>query len=190
MDQHGLLGWSRDGKGRGADQERGSAAGSPESLCAAGVFGVDRRGQCIDGVADLGLRPVLVSRRNRFCDGAPDQFGPHSEEERFARMGLNWGTPETHRDQRKGHSFSCERPLGRRVPGTAFFIGQSLHPSRRCEESRYLATLGDTVSNRVSADAVGRRGRFPEGRYPSQIEIGAPPENAPSGGGRQSLSIR
>ncbi len=47
-------------------------------------------------------------------------------------------------------------PLGRRVPGTAFFIGQTKRPSRRHEESRYLAKLGDTVSNLVSANAEGR----------------------------------
>ncbi len=50
------------------------------------------------------------------------------------------------------------------------FTGQNSQLSRRCEEGRHRATLGAAVSNRVSADAVGRRGRFPEGRPPPQPE--------------------
>ncbi len=71
-------------------------------------------------------------------------------------------------------------PLRRRVPGTAFFTGQPPRPSRRCEESRYLATLGDTVSNRVSAIVVGHRGRFPEGRFPFRSEKCCPSGKSPS----------
>ncbi len=57
-------------------------------------------------------------------------------------------------------------PLGRRVPGAAFFTGQPSQLGRRREEGRHLATLGDTVGNRISADAVGRRSSFLRGRFP------------------------
>jgi hypothetical protein len=54
-------------------------------------------------------------------------------------------------------------PLQRDVPGTAFFLEQASRQSRRCEECRYLAIHGDTLCNRVPANVVGRRGRFPQG---------------------------
>ncbi|RLE23789.1 MAG: hypothetical protein DRJ65_11145 [Acidobacteria bacterium] len=57
-------------------------------------------------------------------------------------------------------SANTNAPLGRDVPGTAFFTGQNSGLSRRCEECRYLAIHGDTFRNRVLADAVGRRGHF------------------------------
>ncbi len=37
------------------------------------------------------------------------------------------------------------------------------------------------MSKRVSANAVGRRGHFPEGRVPPDFHHEAPPGNAPSG---------
>jgi hypothetical protein len=48
------------------------------------------------------------------------------------------------------------------VPGTAFSTGQPSHERSRCGECRYRATLGERVSSRVWADAVGRRGHFPQ----------------------------
>ena len=44
------------------------------------------------------------------------------------------------------------------------FTEQTSQSSRRCEEGRHRATLGERVSNRVSADAVGRRSSFLRGR--------------------------
>ena len=44
-----------------------------------------------------------------------------------------------------------------------------------------VAIHGDTAGNRISADAVGRRGGFAEGQFPTIRKVVAPPENAPSG---------
>ncbi len=75
-------------------------------------------------------------------------------------------------------------PLGRDVPGATFFTGQAPRPTRRCEESRHRAIPGGRLSNRVSANAVGRRGRFPEGRSSSRAEKCCP------SGKRSSGSVR
>jgi hypothetical protein len=45
-----------------------------------------------------------------------------------------------------------------------------------------MAIHGERFSDRVSANAVGRRGRFPEGRFPPNFCYEAPLGNAPSGG--------
>ena len=52
------------------------------------------------------------------------------------------------------------------------------------------AIHGEGVRIRVSAEAVGRRGHFPEGRLPPNFRSQAPPGNAPSGGDRQSSRLR
>ncbi len=66
---------------------------------------------------------------------------------------------EIHRRTRRQIGVCRVRPL---------FTGQNSQPSRRCEEGRHRATLGCAAGNRVSADAVGRRGHVPQGAVPSR----------------------
>ncbi len=65
------------------------------------------------------------------------------------------------------------------------FIGQTSQLSHCCEEGRHRATHGGVVSNRVSADAVGRRGHFPQGRCSPDSYSVALEGNAPSGGAKR-----
>ncbi len=50
------------------------------------------------------------------------------------------------------------------------FTGQNPQPCRRCEEGRHRAPHGECVSNRVWANAAGRRGLFLKGRSLSRFE--------------------
>ena len=75
-----------------------------------------------------------------------------------------------------------ERPLQRDVPGAAFFTRQTFKRQRRCEESRHRTIHGDTLSGRVSANGVGRRGPFLEGRLPFRFEKCCPSGKGSSGG--------
>jgi len=52
------------------------------------------------------------------------------------------------------------------------------------------ATRGEHLSNRVSANAVGRRGRFPQGRGPPRYYNAALEGNAPSWSNRQPFDQR
>ncbi len=69
----------------------------------------------------------------------------------------------------------------RDVPGATFFTGQAPRPRRRCEEGRHRAIHGGTLRDRVMAEAVGRRGLFPQGRYAPIHRPAALEGNAPSG---------
>ncbi len=51
------------------------------------------------------------------------------------------------------------------------------------------APHGERAGNRVSGDAVGRRGHFSEGRFPLNFRHEAPPGNVPSGSDRQSFEF-
>ena len=83
-------------------------------------------------------------------------------------------------------------PLRRGVPGAAFFIGQNSRLIRRSDESRHRATHGESLGNRVSAGAVGRRGRFAHGaeysrcrpcRPLSKMHRAGTPQGGPEGRG-------
>ncbi len=56
-------------------------------------------------------------------------------------------------------------------------------------ERLHLAIHGGRVSNRVSANAVGRQGRSPEGRSPSRFLKCRPSGKGPSGSDRQSFEF-
>jgi hypothetical protein len=82
------------------------------------------------------------------------------------------------------------RPCSRtRAPNTSdgacrvrpLFTKQYSQPSRRCEEGRHRATLGERLCDQALADAVGRRGLFPQGRCPHVLRSTALEGNAPSG---------
>jgi len=60
---------------------------------------------------------------------------------------------------------SQNTPLRRGCGVRPLFTGQNSQPSRRCEEGRHRAPHGAAAGNRVSANAEGRRGHFPEGRF-------------------------
>ncbi|MCK5379678.1 MAG: hypothetical protein KAJ78_09745, partial [Acidobacteria bacterium] len=60
--------------------------------------------------------------------------------------------------------------LGRRVPYTPSSLRQVLRLGRTLREKACGATLGERPSGRISANAVGRRGLFPEGRTLSEFD--------------------
>ena len=76
------------------------------------------------------------------------------------------------------------------VPGALSLHRAELSTNPSMRRRATPGTHGEHLSNRLMADAVGRRGRFPEGRLPPDFRNQAPPGNAPSGDDRQSLSLR
>ena len=84
--------------------------------------------------------------------------GLHSDSVSTQTANADIGTRE--RPKRQGGACGV-RPL---------FTGQNPQPRRRCEEGRHRAPHGESVSNRVWANAAGRRGLFLKGWSLSQFE--------------------
>ena len=60
------------------------------------------------------------------------------------------------------------------------FLQQAALPKPRCPEECRKAPLGERSSNRVSANAAGRRGHFPQGQFSSDFGLVTLEGNAPS----------
>ncbi len=80
---------------------------------------------------------------------------------------------------------SQERPSWTGRAGSGLLHRAVLPKSVSLRRMPDRATLGERVSSRISANAVGRRGHFPEGRCSPDFCNEAPPGNAPSGGAKR-----